>query len=514
MTDARLRAICDLSVPVARETVGRHEYDGVIQDLSPDGVRRGLARLGGGNHAVRYRDGHDEAQVAAAENALRVRFGDLESHRTNPAWHLANLELSTYEREYAPAEQRAHARTTHLATWPDAVDMAVASLDRVPAPVAEASLPTARGLTAHLRPEDGAVGHRASAAVGRLIDHLARAARDGEPSAALGHAGLTRLLSSSEACEVDLARLVADADAERDRVREVLVEACGRVDPSSSVEETVRRLRTDHPDVDGAVDEARMLVDEVITWTGKAQLVPHLDGECRVGLMPDSQRWTLAGMFWAAPYEDDAPSWFRVTPPDPSWHPDEQREWLANGFNRMVLPNIAIHEVAPGHFAHSRALRHAPGDVRRTVLSEAFIEGWAHYCEELALEEGFRATDPRFAIGVALDALRRVTRLTCAIGVHTGAMSTTDAAARFTADALLDGQAATAEARRAWFDPTYGHYTWGKLAIRQLRERVRARQGTAFSLPEFHAALLSFGAPALGLLDNVLDVVAVRGRDA
>ena len=489
--DARLAAICGLTVPVAREAAGRHEYDGTVQDLSPDGVRRGLARLGG----PAYPDAHDQAQADAAEQALRVRFGELELHRVNPVWHLENLELVCYEREYAPASERAGARLSHLRAWPDAVDAAVAALDRVPAPVAEATLPLATGLRAYLRPADGELGERSGAALDRLVTHLERAAAHGDPTAALGGPALTRLLSSAEAIDVDLDDLAKRVDAERDRMGQLLTEACARVDPSAPVREVVQGLRAHHPTADGLLGEVTALVAEVIEWTTRSGLVPYTDGECLVGPMPASQRGhALAGLFWAAPGEPDAPSWFRVSEPDPSWPAADQESWLANCFNAMVLPNIAVHEVAPGHFSHSRALRRAPSAVRATLQSDAFIEGWAHYCEELALEEGFRAGDPRFAAGVALDALRRVTRFACAIGVHTGELSVDDAAARFTADALLDGRAAQAEARRALFDPTYGRYTWGKLVIRELRQA---------DLAAFHGAMLELGAPSLGLLSRV-----------
>ena len=43
----RLRALCDLSMSTVREYVGRHEYDGRVEDLSPEGVRAALARVGG-----------------------------------------------------------------------------------------------------------------------------------------------------------------------------------------------------------------------------------------------------------------------------------------------------------------------------------------------------------------------------------------------------------------------------------------------------------------------------------
>jgi uncharacterized protein (DUF885 family) len=133
--------------------------------------------------------------------------------------------------------------------------------------------------------------------------------------------------------------------------------------------------------------------------------------------------------------------------------------------------------------------------------SEAFTEGWAHYVEELCVEEGFRADDPRFAVGVWLQALMRVARLSCAIGVHTTGMSVAEAARKFAADTHLTGEAAYSEAARAAYDPTYGRYAWGKLAIMALRERARQAWGAGFGLRRFHTAMLDLGAPPLGLLD-------------
>ncbi|KUJ65712.1 hypothetical protein ACZ90_44305 [Streptomyces albus subsp. albus] len=502
--DARLRAICALSVPSAREEAGRHEYDGVVQDLSPDGVRRSLAALGGPAGTAPYPDPHDEAHAAAGERALRVRFGELELHRSNPAWHIANLDLSGYDREYAPRVIRNVARLTHLRYWPDAVDMAVTALDRVPAPTARATLPAARGLAAQLDGRSGGPYDAARAAHARLIAHLEHAAEHGEPSAALGSAALTRLLSSSEAVDVDLDRLADRAEAERDRLHELLEQACRRVDPDAAPEATVRRLLADHPAAEDVVAEATALTREVIAWTAGRGLVPYDDGECRVGLVPPSRTGEVATMDPAAAYEADGPSWFRIGLPPATWPPREQDAWLSV-FSRTTLPNIAIHEVAPGHYSHGRALRRVPGDVRRTVRSEVFTEGWAHYGEELALEEGFRADDPRFAVGVARDALWRLTRLATVIGQHTGAMSVEEAAARYTADAFLDGPAASVSAERGMLNPASIGYTWGKLALRDLRDRAHGRWGTGFSLRRFHAAVLSLGAPPIGLLDTALE---------
>jgi uncharacterized protein (DUF885 family) len=216
-------------------------------------------------------------------------------------------------------------------------------------------------------------------------------------------------------------------------------------------------------------------------------------------------------MSWSAPGEVDAPAWYYVTPPRPDWPAEEQEEWL-QVFSRTTLPAITVHEVAPGHFSHGLALRRAPSEPRQQLFSEAFVEGWAHYVEEVAIETGFHAEDPRFTVGVAIEALVRVTRFACALGLHAGDMTVPDAAARFERDAFHAGPAALSEARRGTFDPTYGRYTWGKLAIRDLREQARRQWGEGFDLPRFHAAMLSLGAPPLGLLDHALGAPAEPSR--
>src|SRR6202789_2576430 len=148
--------------------------------------------------------------------------------------------------------------------------------------------------------------------------------------------------------------------------------------------------------------------------------------------------------------ERDGQAWYWITPPDESWSREQAEEWL-EGFSACTLPAITVHEVAPGHFSHTQALRRARGDVRRTLFSSAFVEGWAHYAEELCVEEGFLGDDPRFAVGVWLEALVRVTRLACALGVHTAGMTVEEAAARFAADTHLVGPAALSDARGAPF---------------------------------------------------------------
>ncbi len=496
----RLRAACDLLMPEVRELAGRHEYDGLVPDYSVAGVRAALARLGDGDTLP---DAHDEAHLRAVEERLRVMYAELELHRRSPLDHLNALDLACYDREYAPAEERAAARLRHLAAWPETVDAAVATLDLVPAPVARALLGGVRGLVGGIPADAGETGDRARAAHARLVAHLEDLAENGSTDAALGERALTRLMGDAEALDVDIAALAADADRERDRLMERLTEACARAGRYEAPLDVCRDLVTDHPDIDGVIDASRHWTERALEFTRERDLVPYHDGECHVGLAPESRRWAMAMMSWAAPGETDAPSCYYIVPPDPSWPADDVESWL-QVFSATTLPGITVHEVAPGHFSHGRALRHAPSDVRRILHSEAFAEGWAHYVEELCVEEGFLADDPRFEIGVWLEALVRVTRLACAIGVHTGTMTLEDGARRFEADTHLTGSAARAEAGRALFDPTYGRYTHGKLEILRLRERARKAWGDGYSHQRFHRALLDLGSPPIGLIGAAL----------
>jgi len=502
----RLRAVCDLDVAAQREYSGRHEYDGKIQDLSPAGVAGGLARLAAARAADEpLTDPHDEAHLATFEEAARVTFGQLELHRRNPWYHLDGLDLACYDRDYAPAERRDEARRRHLAAWPQAVDAAISALDLVSAPVATALGGAARGLAAAVPADaDEQSAAAARAAHARLVAHLDRAAADGDPDAALGAEALTTLMSSADGVPVDLGRLSERADAERDRLTARLAESCAQLDPGRPPREVVRELARDHPDAAGVIEAARQWTQRAIDFTRERDLVPYHDGECLVGLAPEARRWAMAMMSWAAPGEAEGPSWYHITPPDQSWPEQEQEQWL-EVFSATSLPAITVHEVAPGHFSHGRAVRRAPSVVRRTLFSAAFIEGWAHYAEEVCVEEGFCADDPRFAIGVWLGALIRVTRLACAIGVHSAGMTVQEAARKFESDAALAGPAALAEARRATFDPTYGRYTLGKLKIMELREQARKRWGAGYSPRRFHSALLGLGSPPLGLLQTAVD---------
>ena len=221
---------------------------------------------------------------------------------------------------------------------------------------------------------------------------------------------------------------------------------------------------------------------------------------------PAYMRYAFAAMDSPGSLEERATeSFYYVTPVEEEWSAQQREEWLSN-FNYNTLRIISIHEVYPGHFVHhlhSRYGRPLPL-VNRVATSYAFTEGWAHYTEQMMLETDYGAGQPALRVTQLLEALVRNCRYICSLGMHTQEMTVDQATQFFMDHAYMEELPARREALRGTFDPGYLNYTLGKLMILKLREDFRKERGSDYSLRGFHDQLLSYGAPALPLLREVM----------
>ena len=441
--------------------------------------------------------------MAGAEASLRTRLGDLQLHRRDPFLHIEALDLTSYERDYAPAADRMAARRRHLAQWPAAIGNAISSLDLVPPRVAAAFLGSVRGLRSAILPADGDDGSRAAAALDRLTGHLARRAEQPAADEGLGAQRLTALLGCADGITVDLEQLAARTAAEMRAMTELLADACARITPGEPVAAVVRDELTRHGTFADIVRSAQRLADEARQFAASRRLVPCTDVGCVVEATPAPRRWGVGRISWPGAWEPLAPARFHLTPPDPAWPAQARDAWLRR-FGRAALPALTVHETFPGHVGHALAMRQVASPTRRTLWSELFFEGWAHYCEQMCWEEGLGDGSPVRQAGVALEALVRLTRIENVIGLHTGAHTVADGARLFTRNAFLDGPAALAEAQRGLFEPTCTRYGVGKFFFLDLREAARREWGPGFSLERFHAELLSLGSPPLAPVADAL----------
>ena len=153
-------------------------------------------------------------------------------------------------------------------------------------------------------------------------------------------------------------------------------------------------------------------------------------------------------------------AFYYITDVDPSWPPERQDEHLRD-FNYGALWSISIHEVFPGHFLHYQHLRQVDSKLRKSIMfsSTAFVEGWAHYCEQMMIEEGFRKNDPAVRLGQLAEALIRLCRFIVGIRLHCEDMSVEQGVRFFREEAFLEEASARREAERGTFDPSYIFYS-------------------------------------------------------
>jgi uncharacterized protein (DUF885 family) len=216
------------------------------------------------------------------------------------------------------------------------------------------------------------------------------------------------------------------------------------------------------------------------------------------------------------PFEKKATeAFYYVTPPEADWPQAQKDEWLTS-FNYYTSDVVTIHEAYPGHYVQFQHLNASSASrVEKIFGNSSFIEGWAHYCEQMALDEGFPGSaDPptdedkiraaKYRMAQADEALLRVCRLCVSVKMHTQDMSLDDATKFFQENCYYEEKPARSEAMRGTFDPGYYCYTLGKLQILKLRDDYKAQEGDAFSLEKFHSQVLDHGMMPIRLLREVL----------
>jgi uncharacterized protein (DUF885 family) len=200
-------------------------------------------------------------------------------------------------------------------------------------------------------------------------------------------------------------------------------------------------------------------------------------------------------MWTPGPFESKPTrAYYYLTDVDPSWPPDRQTEYLRD-YNYPTLWSISIHEVYPGHFLQYQHLRRVTSKARKSIMfaPASFVEGWAHYCEQMMIEAGFGRQDQGVKLGQLAEALIRLVRFIVGIKLHTEDMSVEQGVRMFREEAYMEESSARREAERGTFDPTYLVYTAGKMMLLKLRQDCKAQQGKAFSLRGFHDTLLGNG---------------------
>jgi uncharacterized protein (DUF885 family) len=350
------------------------------------------------------------------------------------------------------------------------------------------------------------------AAIAALKDYLSWLQKDvllrSNGTFAIGAENYRLKLLYDEMVDVPLPRLLQIGYTQLRKDQRAFIETARRIDPKKSPEEVLQEVERDHPSADTLLSSAQQQLDglrqflidrKIITVPGGAQAKV-------VETPPFARATTFASMDTPGPYEANATeAYYNITLPDPSWPKEKQEEYL-QGYNYPLLSNVSVHEVWPGHYTQFLWVKNNPGlsKARKLTGAGSNAEGWAHYSEEMVLDEGLYNNDPKYRLAQLVDALLRDCRYIVGIKMHTQGMTMEQAKKFFVKEGRQQPVVGEMETKRGTGDPTYLVYTLGKLEILKLREDYKRKMGSSFSLQDFHDRFIKAGSPAVRIVRREL----------
>src|SRR5712691_11763843 len=502
---------------------GTHLHDDLLEDLSRPGVDAYVRALSGFGRRLHQIDPGalppteriEHPIVASNIEARMFEYEEVRTWERNPQLYADLIGTSLAGQAlfaYAPDADRARRIVSKLRQVPRLVQAARDNIKETPGIFVKMGLESWRGILKfidadlprafaslddlHILGELADTSAEASTAVKGYIDYLENdLAPRAKASFRLGRDKFEKKLRLEEGITFSADRLLAIALRELHDVQEEFRAAASRLH-GGDVQAAWRTATEQHPAPGEVVKAAQAQVKELEEFLRRQSIVGLPDAEpVLVAPTPEFYRWTFASMWTPGPFETKpSRAYYYLTDVDRSWPPERQEEHMRD-FNFPTLWNISIHEVYPGHFLHYQHLRRVDSKARKSIMfaPASFVEGWAHYCEQMMIEAGFGRQDHGVALGQLAEALIRLARFIVCIKLHTEDMSVEQGVRFFREEAFMEEASARREAERGTFDPTYLVYSVGKLMLLKLRQDYKQQQGKSFSLRSFHDTLLGNG---------------------
>lgn len=529
------------SSPWSATGLGIHDYDDELGDLSRRSIE---ARIGELEVFLERLVEFDTSALSFAERidarALESRMrGSLLDWKTLRVWE-RNPMLYVWvpgaaidgliKRDFAPAPERLLSVTARLAQVPAVYAAGSANLQNPPREFTELAIRMARGSAWYLENtvanwaaeaagEDAELLDRfgnVNAAAVAAVKHFAAWLQDdllprSNGAFAIGAENFSNKLLYDEMVEMPLAELLAIGEAQLEKDYRAFLETAKQIDPDKTAAEVMKSLSDVHPTAEDLISSVARTVEEARQFLIERDLVT-IPSEVRPTVEetpPYARAGSFASMDTPGPYETKATgAFYYVTPVEDDWDAERREEHLRL-YNPWVVAMINVHEVYPGHYLQFLHAPQYPTKTRRLVDSGTNAEGWAHYAEQMMVDQGFGGGDPRYRLAQLQEALLRDCRYVAGIKLHTQGWSVEQAATElFEEKGFQEPANAFEEARRGTYNPTYLYYTLGKIEIQQLRDEYMSAKDA--SLKQFHDAFVTAGALPIPLVRRVLLSEATR----
>jgi uncharacterized protein (DUF885 family) len=521
--------------PSAATYLGVHIYDGQIEDMSQAGIAAQSKAF------AQFRDKAasidpsalsldaqlDREQLIHSLDAAILANDSIKQWMKNPDLYSSVVTNAAYvimKTPYAPAPERLKSLVEREGRMPAVLTAARTNLSNPPDVYTQIALDQIDGNVSFFRNDltlafadvadqqlRASFDKSNAAVIAALGDYKTFLEKTLKPSSKGSYAYGTDLyrkaLAANEMVDLPLDRLLDIAERDRQKNEAAFQQTAKAIDPSKPANEVLAGLQKDHPAPATLLQTTQDMLDSLRQFIEAHHIItiPRGSDPAHVKETPPFMRATTsASMDTPGPFETaKLPGRYNMTLPDPSMPPDRQEEFMHQWYP-AAISNVSVHEVYPGHYVQFLYAKQFPSDVRRVFTANTNAEGWAHYCEQMMLDEGFHADDPRYRLAQLQDALLRDVRFIAGIKMHTQGMTWQEAAKLFETQGHQPGPVAESEAKRGTSDALYGYYTMGKLMILKLRDDYKAKQGASYSLLGFHDAFIKIGPLPLPLIRRAM----------
>jgi uncharacterized protein (DUF885 family) len=532
--------------PTAGTSAGLHQYDAQLEDYSAAGVQREAAAL----HDFEKKlvaidpsalDAEPAADYQILLNNVRGQLLQLEMVRgweknpDNYSSGVTNAIFVIMERAYAPANVRLRAAIARERQIPQVFAEARKNLKNPPhiyteialqqidddvsffehdVPSAFASADDAQEKADFAKSNAAVIEALKSYGVWMKSDLLPRSNGDFR----WGADTFSKALAYNEMVDIPLDRLLQIGYADLHKNQAEFARIAKEIDPAKTPQQELAELATMHPAPDKLLQAFHDRFNSETEFIRSHHIITiPSDVQPTLEETPPFMRATTqASMDPPGPFEMNSnKAYFNVTLPDPSWPAKQTSEYMA-AFNIGTIVSTSVHEAFPGHYVQFLWQSQFPSSIRKVLGANTNIEGWAHYCEQMMLDEGYGqsgvgAASEREAklirLGQLQDALLRDARFVAGIRMHTGvggALTIPEAEDFFVKEGYQARPIAEVETKRGTADALYLYYTLGKLEILKLRADVQKKEGAAFSLQQFHDDFMRQGTAPIKVIRKAM----------
>jgi len=529
--------------PTSGTLAGYHQYDAKLEDFSSKNIDAEIVALHGFEKKVetipaasldQTRRGDRELVLSNIRSTL-LTLEVIRPWEKNPDSYsgtISNAAFTLMERKFAPPEDRLRSLIAREKLMPKTLKDARENLKNPPQIYTEIALEQLPGIISFFQHDvplafadvkDASLNSEFASTnagvIAALNDYQTWLKTDLLPRSKgdfrFGADTFRKKLAYDEMVDIPLDKLLAIGYADLRKNQASFNRIAKELEPGKDPRAVLDELGQNHPAPDRLLQSFRDTFTGLIGFIHSHNIVtiPSDVQPILEETPPFMRATTTASMDTPGPFETHATeAYFNVTLPDPSMTPAEVEGYM-HGFNVGTVISTAVHEAYPGHYVQFLWTPKAPTRVRKLLGASSNAEGWAHYCEQMMLDEGYgqpgtgakTERDAKFLrLGQLQDALLRNARFVVGIEMHTGKMSFDEAVAFFENEGYQSHESGLIETKRGTSDATYLYYTLGKLEILKLRDDLRKKQGSAFSLEQFHNSFLGQGFPPIKIVRQAL----------